>query len=189
MRATNQEESSMATNHIRKSRFSVPQTSNEALRARTVAQAAPAESCRTAISDYYREANWDDADDDYADSDESQLHRARIPRNHRESIMATTDTFRECDTNQIVQQIGRMTIGAISGLRVIRRPTGITLPVSSGYSVTVDLNWDDTYVVRRVFKRGAKVWVKGEQKDVYCDEVGEVAYRASCFRNGPWGQS
>jgi hypothetical protein len=99
-----------------------------------------------------------------------------------------TSEFREADASQLITQIGRMNILAISGGRIGRRDTGVTLPVSSGYSVTVDLDWNDTYVVRRVFKRGAKVWVKGEQRDVYCDEVGEVAYRASCFRNGPWGE-
>lgn len=99
----------------------------------------------------------------------------------------STETFRDCDTDTVIAQIGRMNIAAISGLRVGRRATGITLPVGSGYSVTVDLDWNDTYTVRRVFKRGPKVWLKGEQRNVYCDEVGEVAYRASCFRNGPWG--
>ena len=103
-------------------------------------------------------------------------------------VMTATETFRECDARELVEQIGRMNVMAISGFRVIGRETGVTLPVGSGYSVTVDLDWNDTYVVRRVFKRGAKVWIKGEQRNVYCDEVGEVAYRASCFRNGPWGQ-
>lgn len=103
--------------------------------------------------------------------------------------MTETETFRPCDTQQTVEQIGRMNVFAISGGRIMRRETGITLPVGSGYSVTVDLDWNDTYVVRRVFKRGAKIWIKGEQRDVYCDEVGEVAYRASCFRNGAWGEA
>ena len=98
----------------------------------------------------------------------------------------TADNFRQCDTDQTVAQIGRMNLMSISGFRVIRRPTGVTLPVSSGYSVTVDLDGNDTYVVRRMFKRGAKVWIKGEQSDVYAEDVGEVAYRASCYRNGPW---
>jgi hypothetical protein len=102
--------------------------------------------------------------------------------------VSTAAEFRECDTQQIVAQIGFMNIAAISGGRIIRRDTGITLPVGAGYSVTVDLDWGDDYVVRRVFKRGAKVWIKGEQRGVYCDEVGEVAYRASCFRNGAWGE-
>lgn len=97
-----------------------------------------------------------------------------------------TTTFDSCDTHELKRQIGAMNVMSISGGRVIHRDTGITLPVSNGYSVTVDLNWDDTYVVRRVFKRGAKVWIKGERTNIYCDEVGEVAYQASCFRNGPW---
>lgn len=96
------------------------------------------------------------------------------------------DHFRDCDTNQTVAQIGRPIIASISGLRVTRRRTGITLPVSSGYSVTVDLDANDTYVVRRVFKRGSKVWIKGEQRGVYCEDVSEAAYWASCYHNGPW---
>lgn len=84
-----------------------------------------------------------------------------------------SDHFRPCDTSQL-RQIGRMNIAAISGGRVIR----------NGYSVTVDLDASDTYVVRRVFKRGAKTWIKGERTYVYFDEVGETAYQASCFRNG-----
>lgn len=99
----------------------------------------------------------------------------------------TNETFRPCDTGELLAQVGRMNVLAISGGRVVRRESGVTLPVGAGYCVTVDLDWDDTYRVRRVFKRGAKVWVKGEQTGVYADQVGEVAYRASCFRNGPWG--
>jgi hypothetical protein len=95
--------------------------------------------------------------------------------------------FRECNVRELLGQIGTMNVLAISGGRVGVRETGVTLPVSNGYSVTVDLAGNDSYTVRRVFKRGAKVWVKGEQTNVYCDEVGEVAYRASCFRNGEWG--
>jgi hypothetical protein len=57
------------------------------------------------------------------------------------------------------------------------------LPVGSGYSVNIALDANDTYTVRRIFKRGAQTWVKGEQSNVYCDDIGEVAYYASCFRN------
>jgi hypothetical protein len=96
-----------------------------------------------------------------------------------------TDNFCQCDARELVAQIGRMNVLSISGGRVLARETGITLPVSNGYSVTVDLDGNDTYVVRRVFKRGAKVWVKGEQRDVFCEEVGEVAYQASNFRSHP----
>lgn len=98
------------------------------------------------------------------------------------------ETFRGCDTAELLRQVGRMNVLAISGGRVEHRESGVTLPVGAGYSVTVDLDWDDTYVVRRVFKRGEKVWVKGEQRSVYFDEVGEVAYQASNFRSHPdWG--
>jgi hypothetical protein len=93
-----------------------------------------------------------------------------------------------CDNATLLRQIGTMNVLAISGGRVARRETGVTLPVSSGYSVTVDLDGNDTYIVRRVFKRGAKSWIKGEVTGVYADQVGEAAYRASCFRNGPWGE-
>jgi hypothetical protein len=98
----------------------------------------------------------------------------------------STTTFRECDSQVLLEQIGRRNILAISGGRVTRRPTGVTLPVGCGYSVTVDLTVMDVYIVRRVFKRGTRVWIKGEQDDVYADVVGEIAYRASCFLNGPW---
>lgn len=97
--------------------------------------------------------------------------------------------FRECDARTVVAQVGRMNVLAISGGRIGVRETGITLPVAAGYSVTVDLDFNDTYVVRRVFKRGGKVWVKGEQRNVYCDEVGEVAYQASSFRSYEFGEA
>ena len=92
-------------------------------------------------------------------------------------------TFIECDNNQLVQQIDPLTLMAISGRRVISRETGVTLPVSNGYSVTIDLAAGDTYVVRRTFKRGAKTWTKGERTNVYAEEVSEAAYYASCFRS------
>ena len=98
-----------------------------------------------------------------------------------------TTGFIACDTAQLVGQIGPMNILSISGGRVMRRETGVTLPVHYGYSVTVDLAGDDTYTVRRMFKRGAKLWIKGERVGVYCDQVGEAAYVASCFQNREFG--
>ncbi len=91
--------------------------------------------------------------------------------------------FIPCDTRELIAQIGRATILSISGGRVQHRRTGITLPVDCGYSVTVDLAAGDTYVVQRIFRRGAKQWIRGERTGVYCDEVGEAAYYASCFRS------
>jgi hypothetical protein len=91
--------------------------------------------------------------------------------------------FVDCNATELVRQIGSRNIFAISGGRVGVRSTGITLPVSAGYSVTIDLAGNDTYTVRRVFKRGMKTWIKGEITDVYCEELGEIAYKASCYVN------
>lgn len=93
------------------------------------------------------------------------------------------DNFIECNANELLAQIGRMNVFAISGGRVIARQTGVTLPVGCGYSVTVDLAGNDTYTVRRIFTRAGVVKIKGELADVYCDEVGEAAYQASSFRS------
>ena len=82
----------------------------------------------------------------------------------------------------IVSQLGRNNLLAISGGRVTYRETGITLPVSYGYSVTIDLE-NDLYIVRRVFKRGGKVTIKGEVKGVYCDQLGEIAYQAHAYKS------
>ena len=98
-----------------------------------------------------------------------------------------TAEFTACDARELVGQVGHMNVLSISGGRVTIRETGVTLPVAHGYTVTIDLAPDDTYTVRRMFKRGAKVWIKGEATGVYCDQVGESAYRASCFQNVNFG--
>jgi len=96
--------------------------------------------------------------------------------------------YAPCDTRTLVQQIGHGNILAISGGRVQVRETGVTLPVHAGYRVTVDLAGNDTYTVRRIFERGPKTWVKGELTDVYADQLGEVAYQASCYVNVDFGE-
>jgi len=103
-----------------------------------------------------------------------------------EDAVADKARFAECDAAELAAQIGRGNIFAISGGRVYDHGTGVTLPVSSGYKVTVDLDGNDTYVVRRVLTRGLKTWVKGEVDGVYCDEVGELAYQASSYKSYPF---
>lgn len=95
-----------------------------------------------------------------------------------------TDQQRET----ILQQIDSLNVLAISGGKVRRIPDGVELPVSHGYVVRVRLTPLDMYRVERVFKRGAKECLKGYRNDVFCDDVGEAAYYASCFRNddGVW---
>lgn len=88
---------------------------------------------------------------------------------------------------QMVDQIGRRTLMSISGGRVVLMSRGVRLPVSNGYSVVVELKPNDTYTVRREFarkQRGAEtIFPKGERTEVYCDDLSEVSYFASCFRS------
>ena len=93
------------------------------------------------------------------------------------------DNFAQCDPQALISQIGRGQLAAISGGRVLTRATGVTLPVGSGYEVTIDLAADDTYTVRRVRVQDREARILGERTGVYCDEAGEAAYRASCFEN------
>jgi hypothetical protein len=98
-------------------------------------------------------------------------------------------TGRPFDENELISQIGRMNVFAISGGRVgvIVNDEGetveIQLPVSNGYRVSIKLGWDDTYTVSRQFVRKGTVSDKGTIEGVYCTEIGEVAYQASCFRS------
>lgn len=89
---------------------------------------------------------------------------------------------------ELLNQIGRSNVLAISGGRVRLVGDTLVLPVGNGYTVEIDLAGNDTYTVRRVFTRGVKRWIKGECVNVYCDQVGEVAYVASCFRSYEFGQ-
>jgi hypothetical protein len=89
----------------------------------------------------------------------------------------------------LTSQIGRNNILAISGGRVEIRCTvadeaaAVILPVRYGYAVEITLAANDTYTVARTFTRSGVTTVKAVREGVYCDEVGEVAYRASCFRD------
>lgn len=91
---------------------------------------------------------------------------------------------------EALRQIGTGNVLAISGGRVQLDNAGaVVLPVGSGYSVMIQLHGSDTYTVRRLFKRGSKIWVKGTVRDVYCEDIGDVAYYASCYVNVDFGQA
>ena len=85
---------------------------------------------------------------------------------------------------------GRYDFTSVADLREIQNDTSwakhralVTLPVANGYRVEVALNQGcDTYQVTQWYVRGRKVWAKRVWHNVYADEVGEVAYQASCFR-------
>lgn len=101
----------------------------------------------------------------------------------------TKQVGRPFDEDVLIAQIGQMNIFAISGGRVgvTKNAEGetvaIELKVSNGYRVTIELGWNDTYTVSREFVRAGVVKNKGTIEGVYCEEVGEVAYQASCFRS------
>lgn len=97
-------------------------------------------------------------------------------------------TGRPFNEDELLGQIGRMNVFAISGGRVgviveNGETVGIELPVSNGYRVSIKLGWDDTWTVSRQFVRKGVVSDKGTIEGVYADQVGEVAYQASCFRS------
>ena len=71
---------------------------------------------------------------------------------------------------------------AISGGRNMIQDGKLVLAVSSGYRVLISLEANDTYTVERVMVRGAKTFHKGIRTGVYCDQVGDVAYYASCYK-------
>lgn len=81
----------------------------------------------------------------------------------------------------LLEQIGRINVLSISGGRICHTETGVLFPVAQGYWVTVHLSSDDTYVVRRVFYRSKHGKVKSEWRNVYAEQVGEIAYRASLY--------
>ena len=89
------------------------------------------------------------------------------------------------DIATLRDQIGRMNLLSISGGRLnVLNDDLVSLPVSHGYAVEVEYDSClDCYTVRRVFRRGTKIWIKGEREHVYCDEVAQAAYYASCFRS------
>lgn len=95
---------------------------------------------------------------------------------------------RPCDIQELLRQIGRMNVLAISGGRVYaianadNDNVGVRLPVTAARVVDVVLDYNDTYIVRRVrIGRNAEV-VEHEETFVYCDQVGEAAYQASCWK-------
>lgn len=98
-------------------------------------------------------------------------------------------------TKTILQQIGTGNVLAICGGKLSpipdpdddTRSIGVIMHAGSGYRVEVILDLgSDTYIVRRLFSRAGKTTVKAEVTGVYCDQVGDIAYKASCFRNVPF---
>lgn len=95
-------------------------------------------------------------------------------------------TGRDIDLPQLRAQLG-WNLAAISGGRITwHGPSCVLLPVGSGYRVAIILEANDTYTVRRIHI-GTRVTIKGEVSGVYCEQLAEIAYQASCFHDGPFG--
>jgi len=104
-------------------------------------------------------------------------------------------------SEDLIAQIGKMNLFAISGGRVYidgetydpiyKETQQVELPVGYGYRVRISLGWNDEWIVQRVVvkntKNGIKETIKGSVENVPCENVGEVAYKASCFRNVQFG--
>jgi len=91
------------------------------------------------------------------------------------------------EAKTILAQIGSMNFMAISGGRARLVDGVLVLPSGKGYTVEIELTASDDYTVRRVFNRAGRRFIKGEVERVYCDQIGEVAYVASCFVNRDFG--
>lgn len=96
-------------------------------------------------------------------------------------ILEELEEGRDLDARELIAQMGQMNYWAVSGGRCIVGRTSVVFPVAHGYWVSVTLDPSDTYTVRRIFTRAGKVFVKHVWSDVYCDEIGDVAYLASCY--------
>jgi hypothetical protein len=101
--------------------------------------------------------------------------------------------FRPCDPNEIISQIGKMNLLAVSGGRSVAvqnaggENVGVLLPCGESRAVEVVLGWLDIYAVRRVrlVTKGANrgtVVVEASHDDVFADELGEVVYSLSCWK-------
>jgi hypothetical protein len=87
------------------------------------------------------------------------------------------------NSRTLLEQIGRMNWLAISGGRYEVFNSTVFLPVAKGYWVAITLTGADDYTVNRITLRAGKVTVKETFEGVYAENIGEVAYRASCFEN------
>jgi len=97
------------------------------------------------------------------------------------------------NANEIIAHVGQSNIFFISGGRLVwdfdnDDLIALELPVASGYRVRITLAANDTYTVQRVMVRSGKTFNKGEMTNVYCEDLSETSWDASCFRNVDFGR-
>jgi len=94
----------------------------------------------------------------------------------------------QSQVNQLIGQIGHMNLLAVCGGRRMIHNGALEMAVGGGYRVLVFLSSNDTYEVRRVFVRKGEYILKGTVSDVYNDQIAEVVWQASLWRdNKNWG--
>lgn len=112
------------------------------------------------------------------------------------SLMALLCSDREgrpCDTGEVIAQMGKMTFLAVCGGKWAKvydsgkETVGVLMFCGESRAVEVVLDPWDTYTVRRVrlVNRGelkGSIVVESEVSDVYCDNLTEVVYSASCWK-------
>jgi hypothetical protein len=100
---------------------------------------------------------------------------------------------RDCDPQEVIAQMGRMNFFAVCGGKwaKINASDGVTIgllmPCGESRAVEVVLNFLDLYEVRRVrlVNRGeakGTLVVEHEVLDVYCENLGDAVYSASCWK-------
>lgn len=104
------------------------------------------------------------------------------------NVAVATFGARPFNPNETLAQIGVGNVLAVCGGRVEvwisaeGDPVGLLLPAGQGYAVLVTLAWDDTYIVRRLFRRNGWI-VKGEETDIYAEDVAASVYAAGMYVN------
>lgn len=100
---------------------------------------------------------------------------------------------RPCDPAVIKEQIGKWGILAVSGGRTADlenkegETVGIILPITSTRRLEVILDYNDTYIVRRIRyilkgKDAHTEVVEAEQSEIYCDQLAEVVLDLSTWK-------
>jgi hypothetical protein len=104
-----------------------------------------------------------------------------------------TQDGRSCDPRVTIQQIGNLTVMAVSGGRYAEIKdtdgygVGVILPCGENRAVEVVLGWNDLYTVRRVRlivngSRRGEVTIEQEIADLYCDQLPDTVYVASTWK-------
>lgn len=96
---------------------------------------------------------------------------------------------RECNLEELGRALGgHLGMGAFGQPVVMRNADGETvgyrfLDSDESHGQQIWLDWDDTFTVERL----CDGQVLGFLDDVYVDQLAEVAWQASCFRDTPFG--